>query len=588
MNNPEDQRRLREKNQGIRPGISVLIFAGIAAGFLRGAAEAYRLYYSYPIHGSVHHLWELIAQCGFAYAVVVAGGGLLVFFTCRLLVPDFRKNVHWILICFLLVMAVIDLAGMNASSSPDYFKKDMDIKWDLNGNDLLIITIDTCRAGNLGMYGDFTANTPFLNRFSLQGTVFCDAVTSIPVTTPAHVSLFTGLDPPLHGSRFNAVPVDDEIPLLASVLDEKGYNTGAFVSAFPVTGEVSGLNHGFDYFDQMMTPKKWQPLLYRSNLVKPFLDLGPFRPAERSGWETVQSAVSWWRKLPDYPRFTWVHLYDPHAPYSPGETFRKMFSNSPVPIDTSIYKIVAMNTGKQNINEAEVQEFINAYNGEIAAVDRQIEMLFRELARTNRLDKTTIVVTADHGESLDEHKSYFSHGSDLFDVSLKIPLIMMSPVKVPAGRVIQDGVSIIDVFPSVLSLLGFPGNQIDCNGIDLSQIFDNKSIQDRWLFHETGAGVYIAAHEPRDDRVREKQRAVRNLGEKLVFMPDGQHIYFDLQMDPAEKNGISGNLPKGGKGLSDVLVSYINQVDPAERRPAKLPQESSLQQLRALGYLDSP
>jgi len=101
-----------------------------------------------------------------------------------------------------------------------------------DARDVLLITIDTCRADYLGSYGHPLVKTPMLDKIARNGLVVEDAITSIPVTTPGHATIMTGMDPPEHGSRFNAVPIRNDIRTLAEVFRDNGYSTGAFVSAF--------------------------------------------------------------------------------------------------------------------------------------------------------------------------------------------------------------------------------------------------------------------------------------------------------------------------------------------------------------------
>src|SRR5512134_3132176 len=117
------------------------------------------------------------------------------------------------------------------------------------GQNLLVITIDTLRADRVGAYGYREARTPHLDRLAAEGVLFEDATAQVPVTLPSHASLFTGLVPPTHGVRDNTYfRLDSEARTLAEILKERGYQTAAFVSAFVLDGSF-GLGQGFDVYD---------------------------------------------------------------------------------------------------------------------------------------------------------------------------------------------------------------------------------------------------------------------------------------------------------------------------------------------------
>ena len=116
---------------------------------------------------------------------------------------------------------------------------------------LLLVTLDTTRADAIGAWGG-AAPTPEIDRLAARGTRWTTALSPCPLTLPTHASLLTGLDPPEHGLRVNghgALP--GELPTLASVLDQHGWLTGAFVGS-RVLDRRFGLARGFDRYDDHM------------------------------------------------------------------------------------------------------------------------------------------------------------------------------------------------------------------------------------------------------------------------------------------------------------------------------------------------
>src|SRR5262245_54783871 len=98
---------------------------------------------------------------------------------------------------------------------------------------VLLVTLDTTRADRLGAYGAPDGATPAFDRLAATGTLFERAFTSAPLTLAAHATILTGREPPEHGLRVNGEGhLPDDIPTLATLLQEQGYRTGAFVAAF--------------------------------------------------------------------------------------------------------------------------------------------------------------------------------------------------------------------------------------------------------------------------------------------------------------------------------------------------------------------
>lgn len=272
--------------------------------------------------------------------------------------------------------------------------------------DVLVITVDTLRADRLGCYGFEPARTPHIDRLSTEGVRVEHAVAPAPITMPSHTSIFTGLEPPAHGVRDNgAFPVPQRIETLAERLKSAGYQTQAFVSA-EVLHSRYGLNQGFDGYDDEL----W-------NETAPT----DFKRQERSADKTIDRALQWLRQRGEQgdPLFLWVHLFDPHQPYEPPES------------------------DKQGVP--------SLYDGEIAFADRQLGRLIAALEAKGTLDQTIVVFTSDHGESLGEHGEE-THAVFIYESTIRVPLVIRYPAKLPAGKVHLESVRIVDLMPTILGL----------------------------------------------------------------------------------------------------------------------------------------
>lgn len=273
-------------------------------------------------------------------------------------------------------------------------------------DNVVLITIDTLRADRLGAYGYEPAHTPHLDRLADEGVLFTEAYAQVPLTLPSHASILTGLYPPDHGSRLNATyTFRKDLPTLATILQEEKYATGAFVSAY-VLDSAFGLDAGFDVYDDQMQGTD-------------------FDVPERTAHETVSRAIAWLEEESDRPFFLWVHLFEPHYPYSPAEPFAQQFAQSP-------------------------------YDGEVATSDAAVGRLVNFLEEQGLLDETLIIATSDHGESLGEHGER-THGILIYDATMQIPLIVRPPHRqtepAAAGRRVEGMVETIDIAPTVLASL---------------------------------------------------------------------------------------------------------------------------------------
>ena len=265
---------------------------------------------------------------------------------------------------------------------------------------ILLITLDTTRADHLGTYGDREARTPNLDRLASQGVVFEHAVAAAPITLPAHVSLFTGMYPFMHGVRNNGnFSLSDRLPTLATALRSAGYGTAAFVSAF-VLDQRYGLARGFDEYDDRVS-------------------------LERRGDRTIAAAADWLtaHAALGTPLFMWVHLYDAHDPYDPPPPFREPFPD-------------------------------RAYDGEIAFDDAMVGRLLDRVDALGLRTSTIIAVVGDHGESLAEHGEA-THGMFVYESVLRVPMMVAWQGHLPPRRV-PAVVRAIDLAPTLLDLASQP------------------------------------------------------------------------------------------------------------------------------------
>jgi arylsulfatase A-like enzyme/predicted Zn-dependent protease len=394
---------------------------------------------------------------------------------------------------------------------------------------VLIVTLDTLRADRVGAYGYSNARTPVIDALAARGTRFASATTTVPLTLPAHSSLFSGAFPGGHGVRDNTgFYVDDRVTTLAEVLKARGYRTGGFVGAFVLDGRW-GIAQGFDeYFDEFDL----------SEDVGPGLD-----SIQRPGNQVVDRALAWLGQADSRPWFAWVHLYDAHTPY-----------RAPV-------EVAAQFPDTRD----------GAYDAEVAFVDQQVGRLVEALRTAGTLDETLVVVIADHGEQLGEHGEQ-THGFFIYDAAVQIPLIMAGPGI--ERRVVTDQVRIVDVMPTLL----------DLSGIEIPESVQGTTLRPALSGQPVELLALAETWYPRYHYGWSELTAVRDGQFKFILAP--RRELYDLTKDPREQHNIAAADPVRADAFERGLRALLAQTTRSEAasKPQSVPADVE-QRLRALGYL---
>jgi len=389
---------------------------------------------------------------------------------------------------------------------------------------LLLVTIDTLRADALGSYGG-PAATPNLDRLAAAGVRFEFAHAHAVVTLPSHASILTGLYPFEHGIHDNAgYRLPEESLTLAAMLRAEGFATGAFVGAFPLDSRF-GLDNGFDVYDDRFGHAEGPSDLTIAE-----------RPAE-----AVVEAARTWIESQSGQWFAWVHLFDPHAAYSPPPPFDARYAANP-------------------------------YHGEVAYTDHALGPLL-DVAGASEARPTLVVVTADHGEALGEHGER-THGLFAYEATLRVPLVVAQigrELAVPdEGAVSAEPVRHVDIVPSVLDALSLPA----------SPALPGRALLDP-APADTEPLSYFEALPASLNRGWAPLRGVLAGRDKYIDLPLPE--LYDLQADPAE----TINLVTGGAGRARELATLLADLpasDPLERRVAETAEV--IERLRSLGYGD--
>ncbi len=428
-------------------------------------------------------------------------------------------------------------------------------------DNLVLISLDTVRRDHLATYGYERDTAPALDRLASEGTVFDNAFTQAVTTNPSHTSMLTGLYPHTHGSMDNGWRLRDDQLTLAQMLQEAGFATGAFVSGSPLLARASGLDRGFDTYDD------------------------DFDDRRRSGAITVERAISWLDGLPDDRRyFVFVHLYDSHGPYMPNAEYEKLFESSDQGPPLERLPRYQQVRGAPLIASLHVGYYVDRYDATIRYQDDAIARLLDKIDP----DTTAVVILSDHGETFDERYWQVDHGGQVFDEQIRIPLVARVPGRVPSR--IENTVETTDLAPTFLDLLGLSRPEgLDFQGRSLAPLLEGSpGWTDRYAF--SGASSKSKRHEDRGYVLDEDQRiySVRSPEWKLILYPGLEQDYlelYELETDARESTNVASEHAQVAERLLDVLLDWRGDrsIVPG---PAPDLSEELREKLRSLGYID--
>jgi len=396
---------------------------------------------------------------------------------------------------------------------------------DLN---VILITIDTLRADYVSAYGGNQANTPVLDALASEGVRFDHCITQTPLTLPSHTSILSATYPLFHHVRDNgAFRVPQALTLISEVLQARGMDTAAFIGAF-VLHSKWGLNQGFSTYSDRFDMGRYGKIMLQN---------------EKRADEVLGDARRWLERRPAQKRFfAWIHLYDPHSPYSPPPPFNTRFPD-------------------------------DLYRGEVEYTDSELGKFINFLKEKGLYDNSLIIVAADHGEGLREHGE-MEHGYFLYEPTIHVPLIMRAPVQFEKS-VVTEIVQLVDLAPTVLDLLGIPA-PAQWQGRSLRPLLEGKR----------GSGfkqAYSETFYPRFHYGWSQLQALYDKQRKYILAPRDE--LYDLSLDPQELHDRTMDSNRGEmRGRLMAFVSLFSHGALSADSAHKMTQQDQ-QRLAALGYL---
>lgn len=422
----------------------------------------------------------------------------------------------------------------------------------------ILIIIDSLRPDHLSCYGYKRTTTKNIDYFADGGTLFTQVIAQGPQTRFSLPSIMSSDYLHSHVTAKDCVWLNPSIPTLAEVLKKHKYQTAAFCGSY-LKYILPDIDRGFDFFVE---------------------------EDNAAADKITKQALGWLKQNGRKPFFLWLHYFDPHIPYNPPAPYDRLYltdnlylTNKILPLGKDgLYPFGVIRSSVAQANISNVDYYISKYDGEINFTDEQIGILLSGVKKL-KLDKNTlIIITADHGELLGEHNIYFTH-TTLYDVPLKIPLIIRLGEIKSKNRVINYQVKSIDIMPTILDALKIKGPK-GLKGTSLLPAILGKGMC---------GSVYVLSESGLEER------AVRTESLKLIYQRkiwpsfsetnDYEYELYDLKGDSEELHNLSSLNSEELQFLKQKLVFFEeNRVGKINRNSRPLDQDK-YKALKSLGYV---
>ena len=432
---------------------------------------------------------------------------------------------------------------------------------------VILIVVDTLRAGRTSLHGYERETTPRIAEWAEGGTVFDRAQAPSSWTVPSMAMLLTGRYR-VGGGR----SLTKEGGTLCAALSAEGYRTIGIV-ANPVLNEFQGFDVGYETYDLLRGKED---------------DTDPLHIGSWTAQIVVAKALRWLREeLDEGPFLLYLHLMDPHHPYEPDHPDAFAWRAAKTSERRALYDARLVSTGRDPIHDDEfhtLERLQAAYDAEILQVDQGLGELFDYLESSGLMQSSIVVLTSDHGEGLWQRPSgdgwvntrrhenqilpelYRGHGEQLYEELLHVPLVFHGP-GVPAGRRDARPTSLIDVLPTLFSLL------------DLSP---PEGLQGHALFQDPDSSGHDALFSTcsRGTTITQDGRWKLHLPNAVILARGARPVLFDLESDPLEETPIED--PAREAQLSSKITAWLA----LHRRDAEeLPIEEQRRLILQMGYI---
>jgi len=421
---------------------------------------------------------------------------------------------------------------------------------------VLLYIVDTVRADHIGLYDYDPEISPRVDAFADRSIAFMDAVAQTPWTRASVASILTGLYPDNHHANSGDEKLAEEFVTLAEIVSRQGYQSAAFVTNGNLAPEF-GLDQGFDTYVHLK--ERGVEVHRRAEELH----------AEAIGWLGERSK--------EQPFFLYVHATDPHAPYTPPAGFQKEFApNLRYPEASSLQVITELFKGERQADDHLREDLVRLYDAEIAYWDHEFGNLLDSLENAGLADETIVVLVSDHGEEFTEHGGW-QHSTSVHSEQIQVPFVIHLPLEWGAGTRVPTPVQHVDIFPTLLDLLGFENEGV-------ARKLDGRSLVPSMI------GVEVTVANVRSS-LRTRSRIITDCvvgGRfKLIRRWDDNkptsRLLFDRAHDPGEFRDIARHNPITVEFLRRQLSSTT--IDSGSLPRAEMESETR-EALKALGYID--
>ncbi len=454
--------------------------------------------------------------------------------------------------------------------------------------DVLVVVIDTVRADHLSTLGYERETSPRLSRLAAEGTLFTDATSPSTWSLPSHASLFTGLYPSGHGTHAESRFLREEALTMAEAFARSGYDTACF-TANPHISDSFSLTQGFAYQDRAWAAGGGGRSFMFINRLLDAVGQGAF---DKGGALVTDNFARWTagRSGDARPAFVFVNFLEAHFPYHqlPPDYLHAFTDLTDSDLREQSLVTLAAQFGRRldaETTAAAAEPARDMYDGGVLYTDMLVGRLLDALEEAGRLDRTVVVVLADHGELLGEYGIY-GHGMSLHQEDLHVPLVVRYPGKVPAGLRVERPVSTVGVFATVADLAGIAVPE----GLHGGSLFapdaeEDPVLAERFIWDEsrtTDLDRLAINTRYRVYREGPLKLAVTSAGEAYLFDLAGEGEALDLAQSQPEllARAMSGLRRAEAKlGLPPIGAVLVEGAAPVL-------DDAARERLEALGYMD--
>ena len=392
---------------------------------------------------------------------------------------------------------------------------------------ILIICTDQHRFDVMSTHPGSPALTPNLQRLADQGAAFDNCYSPSPVCAPTRASMLTGMYPSAHGLWANGVTLPDDASLVSSETSSAGYRTG-LVGKLHLSAAFQGrtedrVDDGFQVFEWAHDPFHGSPHnAYHRWLAKEHpehwkaaagdvvtpetegfthadtaFDAMPTE-AHYSTWVTAQ-AMRFLDDQPDeQPFFLVANYFDPHHPfvapqeyldrYPPGSVpgpvggTHELATKPPFQRESSEFSYAGHGPAFLDFDEDGIDLIRRTYFAMVSLVDDCVGRLLDSLEARDLASDTLVIFTSDHGEMLGDHAMLLK-GPMMYDVAVRVPMILRWPGVVPAGTRVEGLVGVHDVARTVRVATGVGPSPRD-QGLDLVAVARGERPARRWALSQ--------------------------------------------------------------------------------------------------------